>query len=394
MTSATKTDHLSALQNTIASTRSLLESLDKALSYPPAANATTISPLPNPLALLSDASSILKAQTTKLSLLILNKPFTPSAITYILTSLSTSCLPALMSALELCPPATHSAILHQHIRTLLSRGFRALSALLATIPQDHCSNNKPDDRETLAATGLLWETCDSMATVATTGLLALAIEKLDTYHGLLKDAIMELEEWDPNEDTDTDTDSNPDPDHPVAPSSKLTINPSQIPPLLTVTLRVLRHIRLLYPALRKRRIHPFPPLPLPSDLTATSLPSPSQLHSLDALLTSLGDFSSEADEVAGALYARDEKEVLRRLAFLKEQAESCVQDVIQNWEGAEDKFTTWAQKWIEITRVMNLTGGLEAAEIEPPTDIPQQHQYQSIISSVNSPALKSELPIR
>lgn len=380
-------DHHLALQKTISSTKFLLESFDKALSYPSAVNPTTTSTSssPNPLALVSDASSILKAQTTKLSLLILNKPFTPSAITYVLTSLSTSCLPALISALELCLPATHSALLHQHIRTLLSRAFRALSALLATVPQDERSNAKLGDRDTLAVTGLLWETCDSMAKVASTGLSALAIEKLDTYHSLLKDAIAELEEWDPNEDTDTD--SNPDSDYPMIPSSSSTTRPSQIPYLLTLTLRLLRHIRLVYPGLRKRRIRPFPPLALPSDSTPTSPPTPSQIHSLDALLTSLGAFSSEADEIAGALYAGDEKEVLRRLKSLREQAYACIHDVINDWKGAKDEFSTWAQKWLEITRGMNLNGELAPMDTEPPTPIPQ-HQ------SSHSPALKTELPMR
>lgn len=393
-TSAMDNDHLLTLQNTIASTKTLLESFDKSLSDPSAANSTTpatSSSSLNPLALLSDASSILKAQTTKLSLLILNKPFTPSAITYILTSLSTSCLPALLSALELCPPATYSAFLHQHIRILLSRAFRALLALLATIPHDERSNAKLGDRDTLAATGQLWQTCDDMAKVASSGLSTLAIEKLDTYHSLLKDAIAELEEWDPDEDTETD--SNPDSEHPPTPSSSTTRPPSQISHLLTLALRLLRHIRLLYPALRKRRIKPFPPLSLPSDSTAASPPTPSQIHSLDALLTSIGAFSSEADEIAGALYAGDEKEVLRRLNSLREQAYSCIQDVTDSWNGAKDEFSPWAQQWLEMTRAMNLNlnlnldGDLEAMAMEPLAHIPH-------CKGSSSPALKTELPIR
>lgn len=377
-------DHLLTLQNTSASTKSLLENCDKALNDPPAGNpfATTPAPTtttttsPNPLALLSDASSILKAQTTKLSLLILNKPFTPSAITYILTSLSTSCIPALVTALELCPPTTYSAFFHQHIRTLLSRAFRALSALLSTIPHDDERSGSAarfNDRDTLAATGQLWETCDEMSKVASSGLNTLAIERLDTYHSLLKDAIAELEEWDPNEeDMDTDTDSNQDPDseQPLAQSSSTTTSPSQIPHLLALTLRLLRHIRLLYPALRKRRLRPFPPLPHSSNssspshssasptLTSTSPspppPTPSQIHLFDTLLTSLATFSTEADEIAAALYARDETELLRRLMFLKGHAHACVQDVVDDWNGAQDEFSVWAGKWIGVVGGMDL----------------------------------------
>lgn len=343
-------DQLSTLRDCISSIRALLRSFEAALKTPvacPPKNIVT-NPPQNPLALLSSAASILKAQTTKLSLLILNSPFTPSAITHILNSLFTSCLPALMTALELCSPDTHSALLHNHIRTLLSRAIQAVLALLATIPQqdnERSSITHQRRGKTLAATGMLWETCDGMTQLASTGLSALAIEKLDTFHLLLKDAIAELEEWDPNKDEDDlDTDCNPDDSDP------LPILPSQTPHLLNLTLRLHRKIRLLYPAIKKHRLSTFPPL----TLLSSSPPSPSQIQTLDIVTTALADFSSAADELACALYSHDHKEVLRLLSCMREQACDCIHSVMMDWRGEADLFSVWARKWVGMIRALDV----------------------------------------
>lgn len=344
-------EHLSTLQDCIASIQALLKSFEPGFKTPVGCplKTTVTDPPQNPLRLLSSAASILKAQTTKLSLLILNSPFTPSAITHILNSLSASCLPALMTALELCPPGTHSALLHNHMRNLLSRAIQAFSALLTAIPQqdNECSSiTRQQHGKILAATGMLWETCDAMTQLASTGLSALAIEKLNDSHSLLKDAIAELEEWDPNKDeNDSDSDTNPDDSDP------LPTLPSQTPQLLNLTLRLLRQIRLLYPAIKKRRLSTFPPLTL---LTSSPLPSPSQIQTIDIILTALADFSSAADELACALYSYDDKEVLRLLSCLRAQACDCIRLVMLDWRGEEDSFSIWVRKWVEVIRAVDV----------------------------------------
>lgn len=345
-------EHLSALQDCVASINALLKSFEADLKRPIAClpKNTVTDPPQNPLLLLSSAASILKAQTTKLSLLILNSPFTPPAITHILKSLSASCLPALMTALELCPPGTHSALLHNRMRSLLSRVIRAFSALLATIPQQNSyerSSISPQQHgRILAATGMLWETCDGMTQLASTGLSALAIEKLNSFHSLLKDAIAELEEWDPNkDDDDSDTDSNPDE------SDVLPIPSSQTPHLLNLTLRLLRQIRLLYPAIKKRRLSTFPPLTL---LSSSLPPSRSQIQTIDIILTALADFSSAADELACALYSHDDKEVLRLLSCMRTQACDCIRLVMMDWRGEEDSFSIWVRKWVEVISAVDV----------------------------------------
>lgn len=417
MSTPNGSDHLSTLRACIASIQALLKNFEASLKTPitdPPKNIVN-NPHQNSLALLSTAAIVLKAQTTKLSLLILHSPFTPSAITHILTSLSATCLPALMTALELCPPSTNSALLHNHVRTILSRAFRAISALLLVVlPQqdDKRSNSTAHQRreKTLAATGMLWETCDAMAHLASEGLPALAIEKLDTSHSLLKDAIAELEEWDPNEeedkdDPDTDSDDASDPLPNPLPSS------SQTPHLLNLSLRLLRQIRLLYSSLKKRRLRSFPPLTLLS--SSSSEPTLSQIKTLDTIITAFGDdFTSTADELACALYSHNDKEVLRLLLFLRGKACASLEVVVMDWRGEEDEFSVRARKWVELFREMDIGEGMMTAEDEEEEEKEdgmgndtinnscmgkegrEKLQQQQQQDSEGSSSFKSKLPIR
>lgn len=419
MSTPNGSDHLSALRVCVASIQALLENFEASLKTPitDLPHNPVTNPPQNPLVVLSTAAVILKAQTTKLSLLILNAPFTPSAITHILNSLSASCLPALMTALELCLPSTHSALLQHQVRTLLSRAFRAISALLlVAIPQQNgrrTSSTEHQRREkTLAATGMLWETCDGMTQLASTGLPALAIAKLDTSHSLLKDAIAELEEWDPNDEDEDEDDPDTDSNNPDDTSELLPVPLpalSQTPHLLDLTLRLLHQIRLLYPSLKKRRLRSFPLL----TLLSSSEPTPSQIKTLDTIITACCDeFTTAADNLACALYSHDDKEVLRLLLFLREKACASLEVVVLNWRGDEDEFSLQARKWLEMMRGMDIGEGMMmTAEEEEEKDIVDkkdkscmgngergrvelhQHKQQQQDNDCSS-SFKSELPIR
>ncbi|KAL2054938.1 hypothetical protein ABVK25_004760 [Lepraria finkii] len=358
-------DGLATLQATIASITALIQSFQNALQSPASPHADIQDP-PNPLALLSDASKILKAQTTKLSLLILNKPFTPSAITFILNSLSNGCLPGLVSALELCPAAQYSRLLHQHIRSSLLRIMMELLNLIESIPQDGHGIEEMG-RGILASTGVLWQECDKMVDLASTGLVKMANQKVEESHGLLKDAVEELEAWDPDEeDMDSDTDSvssskqnlTPVPAHDdstlASTFEHLSLSPAAA--LRKRTLVTLRTVRVLYPALKKRRISTFPNISSSSTLDA--LPTPSQIRALDSLADHTQSFTESADEVAGALYEGDEEKVKRRLETLRGAAEGCAMAVKRGWKDEEDDFTGWAEKW--VARLKEVGGELQS----------------------------------
>lgn len=228
-----------------------------------------------------------------------------------------------------------------------------LLSLLASIPQDE-RGIETTGRNTLASTGVLWAECDKMVALGSEGLTKLAAGKAEEYHGLLKDAIAELEAWDPDEDEESDTDSLASnkghassggrPENASLEQSLEDLSISPIAALRKRTLATLRIIRMLYPALMKRRILTFPNID--SSSTAQGLPTSSHILSMDQLIDYTKQFTQETDEVAGALYAGDEDEVQDRVAKLAEMSKTCVQGVRIGWSGKEDEFTAWTPKWM------------------------------------------------
>ena len=227
-----------------------------------------------------------------------------------------------------------------------------LLSLIASIPSDEHGIELYSGRNTLASTGVLWAECDKMVGLASNGLVSLAAQRIEDYHGLLKDAIQELEEWDPDEDTDSDTDSlssnkqnhasTPTADNITSSLENLSI--SSVAILRKRTLLTLRTVRVIYPALKKRRISTFPNIT--SDSTLESLPTSTQIDALDYLIDQAKGFTNAADEIAGALYEGDEEQVERRLRALRESAKGCAIGIKKGWKGEEDEFTGWAEKWI------------------------------------------------
>ena len=257
--------------------------------------------------------------------------------------------------------------LNDHIRANLSRIMREMKSLLGTIPTDEEAlagstglGKEGEGRDTLPSTGVIWEVCDAMISLASDGLVELAAKKADAYHALIKDAITELEEWNPDKEEDDpfgSESSNESEDEiagdegapPTTALDTLTLTPPATPTpirqMYEQALVVLRLIRLLYPALRKRRIVTFPPIT--SSISPDQLPTPWKTQTFDELMNYLRTFSEVADELAGALYSQDEEEASGRLEAIKMGARECLEKVDTSWDQKEDVFTTWNKKWRE-----------------------------------------------
>ena len=318
--------------------------------------------LPNPLRLLQDASTLLKAQTTKLSLLILNKPFTPSAIFTIVGSLGAESLPALISAYEICQPEEYTLFLRDHIREQTIRILREIKVLLESIPTEAVDKEGKEGRSTLANTRVVWEVCDALISLANNGLVDFATRRAESYHILLKDAIAELEDWDPDGDDDEEdafrsigsSESDTEQEEQTSPPSAalmhvMTLTPPPTPSpmrrMYAETLATLRVIRLLYPPLKKRRIQAFPSIT--SRTMSSGLPGITQIKCLNSLLNYLQLFSESADELAGSLYSRDVEDAEESLTTLKNLAMACVESAKLNWNGVEDEFSVWSEQWLK-----------------------------------------------
>ena len=348
-----------------------ITTLIRALQTPQTHRADPIPSPPNPLAVLSDASKILKAQTTKLSLLMLNKPFTPSEIAHILNVLSNSCLPALATVLGLCN-SQYTEFLRHYIQTGLSSIWAELLELVGSIPQDAGGVEMLQKEGTLLSTGVLWATCDKLIRVGTDGMVAVAHDAVKDSQALLQDAIDELDEWDPEEDSENSEDSEDE----VGEDPKPVVNTPttsdeealagsvqnmSMNPAITLKARALKHlrlVRLLYPALNKWRIKTFPDM---SGLTPESeLPQPSPsgqgeanekhtrpIWTFNEITSNTQYFSEEADEIAGALYAGDVEVVEKRLGSLMLRAVSTVIVSGEGYNGETDGFSEWGKMWVE-----------------------------------------------
>ncbi|KAL9102066.1 MAG: hypothetical protein Q9163_002746 [Psora crenata] len=351
-------EELISLGAAVDSLRAVLESIQAAIQYstsqqPPAQNP------PNALALLSDGSKLLKAQTTKLSLLLINKPFTPSEITHILNTLARSVLPALMSRLELYPVEKYTRCMREHVRATLATVLREMLSLVSCIPDNQDAILGSKRKEILACTGVVWDECDSLVHLAEKGIVEIVGEQVGGYLALLEDAITELNDWDPDGDEEEEGDEDGDQsDEGISKGVIYTPTSSDEERLgmdkFDINLQIarksraikyLRLVRLLYPALRKRRISTFPNI---SDSTSQSdMPTPSQIQDFDAMVAHTKCFTNVADEIAGCLYENDANLLVSRLDELVEEARRCVRLTRRDWNGKEDEYTTWVDKWAE-----------------------------------------------
>ena len=163
---------------------------------------------PSPLALLSASTASLKAQSTRLSLLTLTPPFTPPAVSKILSALNSSVLPSLLTAALLIvnEDRKYTASFSAEVGSFVKAILRDLHTLISCVEE---RSRHADPKEQLGeqqkhnvteAVGRVWESCDGLVALADGGIGAFVVKKAEMWLGLIKDAVEELEEWDPEED--------------------------------------------------------------------------------------------------------------------------------------------------------------------------------------------------
>lgn len=336
MASSTSLDALTSLRKTIVSIKALTLRFEAIIQNPTPNTVLNVpQDAPNPLALLADGAELLKAHTTKLSLLVLNQPFTPSEITFILKELCNGCLPAMMTAAELCPAARYTNYLRRLIRGSISSSMLMLVKLLDEIPVDEHGIKDNEGRDTLQYTGQLWESCDFMINIAEKGLTSYAAVKVIEYKELVEDGLKEIEEWIsgvPNDGEDTFA---------ILGISLRDTDRSYVKNVV----KKLRLIRLLYPPLLKRRIRRFPEIN--GSTTPEQLPSSKQVADLDTLITYTQLFHEETDRIAETLYMDGiGKEADIRVGIIIDHAKKALALVTKNWDGENDEFTAWSAKWL------------------------------------------------
>ncbi|RDW67123.1 uncharacterized protein DSM5745_08989 [Aspergillus mulundensis] len=344
------------LEIVLKTTLTLIEQFQSTLSSTQANSTLAASEKDlDPLPLLSTSSTALKSHVTKLSLLAINSPFTPSAVATTLSTLNESVLPSLVTAALLITPESHTRAFQTEIRVLTGTSLKELSLLVKevqTIAEEKAEKKSLEQAEKNAVTavaGRVWDACDVLVDVAAKGVVGFLVKRAEQYRDLVRDAVEEIEEWDPDEEGDeffddlldgdkdesaADEEDDEDQDEDEEGSAALRARKRD-------ALRILKPVAQIYPAIITNRLKK----------ASVSL-APSDIGTLEEVMLNLQRIPDHIDEVAGALYEDDPDKFTRRVGKIKESAFKAIELVVLPWglkqENAGDKFTTWSKTWTKV----------------------------------------------
>ncbi|KAL2022042.1 hypothetical protein VTK56DRAFT_6282 [Thermocarpiscus australiensis] len=342
--------------------------------------ATDGAPL-DALSLAHDSATLIKAHATKISLLIINEPFTPTAITKVLRELVASPVPSLAAAVEVCTVERYTRELQQDLAWRAGRVLRELKDLVSRIPRDgkvlsgsekDASAGAAGGRGSIATTGVLWSACDDVIAFAKRGFCGNLAHKVDQLRDTLKDIMDELKEW--GEETEDDGDASGDADdgedggvaQVTAGLESTSISgsqdaqailddlmnsqryipredPDKIRERLESCLRRLRLTTLLYQAAVKRRLKPLPHVP-PSSYS--NIPA-----RIDEAMTLFKRIPDRFGSLALAFYELDPSEIDRLMDECFFDAFAVSELLVKPWDGQRDEFTDWALRFqVEIKK--------------------------------------------
>jgi hypothetical protein len=365
---------LETLKSTVATTLHLVAQLQE--SSLSSQDADTTSSKIDALDLAHDTASLIRAHSTKLSLLIINKPFTASAITTVLRELVSGPLPGLASSVEFCDAARYTKAMSSELQYRAKRVFVEFGTLVKAIPLD--GKILTDDQKngtgtekgkgSLASTGVVWEACDGVIELKKLGVAGLIIRKVEEYKDLLKDALEELQEW--GEEGSDDDDREADLGSDDGDDTQVTVDrmfaserhipaadPDKIRPRLESSQKRLRLLILMYQAVVKRRFKTLPQIPSPETPTE-SKETPEEdrgiVECLDEVLNVMKKIPDITDELASAFYELDSKEIDQRMDQCFFTGFAAVELLIKNWDGQKDEFSTWVSSSLTLSGKVSL----------------------------------------
>lgn len=370
------------LQIVLATTLTLVDQFQSTLSSSQPNPEPTAGKGPeelDPLPLLSGASTALKSHVTKLSLLTINPPFTHSAVATTLSALNESVLPSLVTATLLVTAESHTKTFQKEIRILVGTTLKELSLLVTEVQvvaegetDGEYLGQSTKDAITVAA-GRVWDACDVLVDVAAKGIVGFMVRRAEEYRDLVRDAVEEIEEWDPDEEGDDFFDDLLGDDDKVPAISNKTgasedserkggdkeEGSAALHARKKDALRILKPVAQIYPAIISNRLKT-----TPTPLT------PSNIRILESLVLSLQQIPNYIDEVAGALYEEDLDKYTHQLGKTTKYACKAVSLVVLPWSLkqasgdqciAGDKFTTWSKTWTKVIEEVSRTVDESAA---------------------------------
>lgn len=334
------------------------------------------------LKLAADSADLIRAHTTRLSLLIITEPFTPTAIGKVLRELVSGAVPSLATAAELCDGERFTYFFSQAMRIKCHSLMRELRAFVQKIPSDgkvlteEQKNAATDGSQkgSLAMTGVLWSICDDLKRFATGGVGPYLVKRIEETRLTLKDIVEELTEWqEESEEQDDDDDDDEDEDGGNAADfdSAVDINdsransmqahslhdnaqdllddlmgsaktiprddPEKVRPRLAQFLRSLKLCMIMCQAVSKRRLKTLPTLPAENtEITA----------SLQRVFTFLNTLPQKYEDVVLAFYDLDTATVDENLKKAGVGLIGAIEPLKTPFGGQDsDEFTTWFGKF-------------------------------------------------
>ncbi|KAM0322505.1 hypothetical protein ACHAPQ_008994 [Fusarium lateritium] len=352
---------LDTIVNTASTLLEQLQSILTEIQRNPSSPSTSTSETKDvdALALARDSSSLIRAHGTKISLLVINEPFTPSALSTVIRELVKGPIPGLATAAQACEAKSYTSVVRKELAYRVQKVLIELSNLLKRVPKDGkvlSGVGRDSGKGSLALTGMLWSACDEVVALANMGVGGFFVKKAEEWRDTLKDVMEELKEWG-EEEEDEDEDDVDDladklnntslskqemlDDFMNSSSAIPRSDPDKIRPRLDSSLKRLRMVVLLYQALSKRRFKK-----LPKDTTKNDMPA--KLDSTASVLEALPD---KFGDLAGAFYELDAEEIDQLMEDCFEQAVGVSEVLKMGWEGESDEFTEWMEKFkVEVKK--------------------------------------------
>lgn len=326
------------------------------------------------IALARDSAALVRAHSTKITLLMINEPFTPSAIITVLRDLTGGPLPGLASSLEECQPERYTAVFRKELAWRCRTVLVELGQLLEKMPVNGQALSSSQEgfqkgeKGSVALTGMLWSACDDITKLANLGVGGFFTQKVSEWRDTLKDVMEELTEWgeqEPEDDEDEEEDDAADAladqlqDTHISSTQDMiddlmntdtTIpksDPDGIRPRLESSLKRLRLVTLLYTAIIKRRVKKLPPIPPPGAATESAAVVPQRLDEVAQVLKIMPD---RFGDLACAFYEleSDEIDALMDQCFL--DAFGASELLSKAWDGGKDEFSEWTEKFQEAIK--------------------------------------------
>ncbi|CAI7662230.1 unnamed protein product [Penicillium glandicola] len=349
------------LSSILSTTITLIGQFQTALTAPPTA-ATDAAKDAEALPLLTASSSALKGHVTKLSLLAVTSPFTHSAVSTVLREINESILPSLVTASLLVTPAQYTKAFHSEVLLLVKTALTELSSLVEEVKRvgekkdqekkdtgKESGVTKSEKDAVMLATGRVWDACDATTDVANKGVVGFVMRRVEQWRDLVRDAVEEIEDWDPEEEDDgffddvlDDEGGNDDEDDDEDDEEET----AALHEHKKSTIRFLKPIAQVYPAIINNRLKNAGNAPLASS---------SGVKRLESLMLNLKAIPDDIDEAAGALYEANFETSAEYLRKTRKYATEAVELVASPWGAADakddapaDKFATWSKTWLKV----------------------------------------------